>query len=40
VTRAREHQISKVLYKPFSLAEMEQWLQVEASRCGCGPHPA
>ena len=37
VTQAREHRISKVLYKPFSLAEMEQWLQHEAGRCSTQP---
>jgi DNA-binding response OmpR family regulator len=38
VTRAREHQISQVLYKPFALSEMEQWLLAESVRCNCGSH--
>jgi two-component system response regulator RegX3 len=32
VRRAREHQITQVLYKPFALSEMEQWLAAEAAR--------
>ena len=38
VRQAREHQISQVLYKPFALSEMEQWLLAEALRCNCGVH--
>jgi DNA-binding response OmpR family regulator len=37
VKQAREHRITQVLYKPFSLAEMEQWLLHESKRCNC-PH--
>ena len=40
VTQARQHRINHVLYKPFALAEMEQWLQQEAGRCNCATHPA
>lgn len=40
LTRAREHRISRVLYKPFALAEMERWLQHELSRCHCGTRAA
>jgi DNA-binding response OmpR family regulator len=35
VKQAREHRITQVLYKPFSLAEMEQWLLHELKRCNC-----
>jgi len=35
VRKAREHQITQVLYKPFALSEMEQWLLAESARCNC-----
>jgi DNA-binding response OmpR family regulator len=38
VRRALEHRITQVLYKPFSLAEMEQWLLHESARCNCDAH--
>lgn len=38
VKQAREHRISQVLYKPFALSEMEQWLLAESARCDCGAH--
>ena len=38
VKQARAHQITQVLYKPFPLSEMEQWLLAEATRCDCGIH--
>jgi DNA-binding response OmpR family regulator len=38
VSQAREHRISQVLYKPFALSEMEQWLLAESARCNCGTH--
>ena len=38
VKQAREHHISQVLYKPFALSEMEQWLLAESVRCDCGTH--
>jgi len=38
VAKAREHQIALVLYKPFAMSEMEQWLLAESVRCNCAPH--
>ena len=35
VWRAGEHQIARVLHKPFALSEMEQWLLAEVARCHC-----
>jgi DNA-binding response OmpR family regulator len=36
VWRAGEHQVARVLHKPFALSDMEQCLQAAAVHCTCG----